>query len=239
MNENLNFKAHQVDDHFWYIQDGHVRCFLLSGTDSALLIDTGASAGNMAELCKNLTGHSRITVLSTHGDGDHCRNHSLFDSVYMNPAEFDYYLHYSRLEQPGPLPSPLWEGSRFTDGLHEIETIYLPGHTPGSTGFLDKKNRRLFIGDSLNTDPVYMFGPCRSLPGLIASLKRVADLADAFDVICCCHGDPFIPSQRLPEFIAGYETICAGGGTASPAPANFPSTVKVWSSGPAQLFLEG
>lgn len=232
------FQIHPVDERFWYIQDGHVRCFLLSGPDCALLIDSCVSPGPLFELCRDLTGHDNITVLNTHGDGDHCANQGQFSSVYMNPADFDYYLHYSRLQQPGPLPTPLWEGSLFSDGLHQLEAIALPGHTPGSTAFLDRHSRRLFIGDVLNTGPVYMFGPCRNLTALIASLKRVAGLMDTFDTICCCHGDPFIPSQRLPEFIAGYEAICAGDGTDSPAPDHFPPSVRVWSSGPAKLFLE-
>jgi glyoxylase-like metal-dependent hydrolase (beta-lactamase superfamily II) len=32
-------------------------------------------------------------------------------------------------------------------GGHEIELVFLPGHTCGHAGFLDKKNRIFFCGD--------------------------------------------------------------------------------------------
>ena len=60
----------QMNENTWRIEDGGVRFFLLTGSEKALLIDSGMmvhDARNIAEELTNLP----IFLLNTHADMDH------------------------------------------------------------------------------------------------------------------------------------------------------------------------
>ena len=40
----------QINENTWRLEDGFVRCFLLEGSEKAVLIDSGMNCSNAAEL---------------------------------------------------------------------------------------------------------------------------------------------------------------------------------------------
>jgi len=83
------------------------------------------------------------------------------------------------------------------------QVIALPGHTPGSVGYLFADRGLLFTGDALVTlDVLGHRGPCLVCRGFthdsraaLAALDRIEELSA--DLVLPGHGDPFAGSPRL------------------------------------------
>jgi len=61
-------------------------CYLVEGTERALLIDTGCGVGDLQRLVKDLT-NKPIDVLLTHSHWDHIGNAHQFERVLAHPKE--------------------------------------------------------------------------------------------------------------------------------------------------------
>ncbi len=86
------FVASQLTDTIWSIDDGMVRCFLVVGSDAALLIDSGVTRGSaLSHLVSSLT-NKPVTLVFTHTDGDHTGGQEFFGTPLLHPAEYDYYV---------------------------------------------------------------------------------------------------------------------------------------------------
>lgn len=64
-----------------------VFCELITGTDSALLLDTGYAFGDLADTVKSITDLP-LTVVNSHGHMDHCCGNYQFEQpIYIHPAD--------------------------------------------------------------------------------------------------------------------------------------------------------
>lgn len=206
MNENTQPKVTQYNSNTWIIDEGFVRMFLLTGTERALLIDSGMNTHNLRGIAAGLT-ELPLSLLNTHGDRDHIACNGEFDSFYMHPAECANY--YGEFQGSGTL-LPVEEGSVLELGGRTLRIIALPGHTPGSIAVLDEAARLLFAGDSVQDFMVFMFGSQRSLQGLALSLDKLDGRKDEFDTILASHGTLELPPDQ-PGVMAGYvREILAG-----------------------------
>ena len=88
--------------------------------------------------------------------------------------------------------------------------IDIPGHTPGSVGILDKNNRILISGDSIQDSKIFMFGPARNLNQYIESLKHLSKYEDLFDDIYPMHGTFPVKKDLIPKLIQGAQSILDG-----------------------------
>ena len=141
------------------IEDGGVRFFLLTGTERALLIDSGMTVQNAKEIAESLTTLP-VSLLNTHADRDHIGSNASFASCYMHPAEEPNYRRSGGKNEIVPVE----DGGVLDLGGRELEIVHLPGHTPGSIALLDRKNKWLFSGDPIQDGEIYMFGIHRDMP---------------------------------------------------------------------------
>ena len=196
----------QLFDNTWAETDGGVRFFLLTGQESALVIDTGMSGLDVRGVVSAQTVLP-IRLLNTHADRDHIGSNAQFESFYMHPSEAAFY----RNVQGGQgTIVPVFEGDVIDLGDRALEILHLPGHTPGSITVLDRKNRCLIGGDPIQEDgEIYMFGPQRDFDAYIASLKRLLQ-RDDFDFIYPSHAKEKVSRSVIPSLIDGAERILAG-----------------------------
>ncbi len=185
--------------------DRGVRIFLLTGTEKALMIDTGMSGADVRTM---ISAHTSLPceLLNTHADRDHTSSNSQFDTFYMHASETAFYRNSN-----GGRGSivPVFGGDTLDLGGRALEIIHLPGHTPGSITVLDKKSRCLFGGDPIQRNGnIFMFGPQREMTAYIASLKRLMK-RDDFDFIYPSHGDEKVSRDVIPALIEGAEKILA------------------------------
>lgn len=177
---------------FYNIEQDFVRCFLIIGDNSALLIDTGFGGEDLKKQVEEIT-KLPITVLFTHADGDHIGNAAQFERRLMHPSEFDHYMgkHSNTVSM-----EPIWEGEEINLGTYNFEVILIPGHTPGSIALLEKEKRFLIGGDSVQTGNIYMFGAGRNFEAYRASLKKLQGRMKEFDIVYTSH-DKIIVNTSL------------------------------------------
>jgi glyoxylase-like metal-dependent hydrolase (beta-lactamase superfamily II) len=222
----LAAKTWVIDDH------GADNMYLVEGTDSALLIDTGLGSADLASLLRKLTAKPLI-VVNTHGHPDHSGSNYQFSKVYIHPADSADARKYNlpetrtgaaRTMQQGNVPedndlykgkpfnttlSAVHEGQLFRLGGRILEVIEAPGHTPGEICLLDRENKMLFTGDNSNV-LVWLFLPnCRPLGEYLATLQKLEGLMPEFKTIFPGHGTP-LPADFLNDQITCVKGILDG-----------------------------
>ena len=196
----------QLFENTWTYEAEGVRFFLLTGTEKALVIDTGMPGLDVLSLVKEHTDLP-LELLITHADMDHIGANGQFGECYMHPSEIPHYRHGNAGK--GAI-LPVLEGDVIDLGDRELEIVFLPGHTPGSITVLDRKARCLIGGDPIQEDgEIFMFGPQRSLEAYITGLEQLLD-RDDFDRIYPSHAKEEVSREIFPALIEGAEQILAG-----------------------------
>ena len=199
-------KPEPIFENTWVIEDEGVRIFILTGTERALVIDTGRSGLDVRPTVENVT-QLPYELLNTHADPDHIAGNRFFSSSYMHPSEAIVY--YNLNGGTGEM-QPVYDGDLMDLGDRPLEIVHVPGHTPGSITILDRKNRCLIGGDPIQCHgQIYMFGMHRDLHSYIHSLKKLMTRKD-FDLIYPSHADLRVERDVIPELIDGARTVLDG-----------------------------
>lgn len=198
----------KINENTWRIEDGFVRMFLLAGTKEALLVDSGVSGPNAKKIAESIT-RLPVKLINTHADGDHIAGNEAFGEFYMHPNEEENYRFRDRRGEI----LPVQQGDILDLGDRPLEIIDLPGHTKGSIGILDVKNRVLIGGDSIQDGRIYMFGEQRNLSDYITSLEKLSVYEGRFDEVYASHSTLSVKPDIIPKLIAGAKQILAGEAT--------------------------
>lgn len=227
-----SYEIIRIDEATWRIEDGMVRCYLLAGTDAALLVDTGMTLKNAKEIAGGLTDKP-LKLLNTHGDPDHIAGNAAFPGFYMHPAEEENYRSFGGAGEI----IPVREGDVLDLGGRPLEVIGLPGHTPGSIALLDRSRRALISGDPIQTGRIFMFGPGRDMRAYLTSLRKLQRRIGEFDAIWPAHGAfPVAPAQ-IAALALGAERVLARQVTWSPAELRG-TPLRVYDVGCAQFLMQ-
>jgi len=147
----------------------------------------------LKELGIDLGKVTKIAI--THLHFDHCMNLDLFPkaTIYIAKKELNYALSNEPIEKGDMfIPVPYIENIiknrdivEISDGykVHRgLVAIELPGHTPGSIGYLDEDKKVLFVGDSIKNlhelminEPALCFG---TRDNWLRSLNKVLSIAE-------------------------------------------------------------
>ena len=195
----------KINESTWRIEDGMVRFYLLCGSEKAALIDTGMTCPDAKQTAQELTNLPLI-LINTHADPDHISGNGAFDEFYMSPNEEENL----RAHNAQGKILPIHEGDVIDLGGRELLIIDIPGHTPGSVGIIDKNNRVLISGDSVQNSNIFMFGPGRNLTQYIESLKHLSKYEDQFNDIYPMHGTFPVKKDLIPKLIQGAQSILDG-----------------------------
>jgi hydroxyacylglutathione hydrolase len=208
------FTVKEVSPKVWAIDDRKaVNIYLVEGSDSAMVIDTGMGVADLLAQVMKLTSKPLI-VVNTHGHPDHAGANYQFDKIYIHAADSvdarACNLKASResaaknmLRGAVPDDIDLFKGREnhfrfigvrnghiFNLGNRQIEVIETPGHTPGSICLLDKENRLLFTGDNDNT-LVWLFLPnCSPLSVYYKTLQSLSRRIGEYNTLYPGHGVP-------------------------------------------------
>lgn len=197
----------QIDSNTWRIEDDMVRFFLLEGSESALLIDTGMNTPDAKQIARSLTAKP-LHLLNTHADPDHISGNAAFSEFMMHPAEADNLLDHGGSAAGLKAVSG---GDTLDLGGRPLAIIDLPGHTPGSIAVLDLHARTLYSGDPIQDGNIYMFGARRDMALYIESLTALwDDHRGKFDLVYPSHGSFPVSPAIIPQLIAGAQAIADG-----------------------------
>ena len=149
----------RIRPHVYLIDDaGESTCYLILGSERALLIDTVNGMEDLRAIVRSLTDLP-VTVVNTHGHCDHIYGNVYFDEAWLHPADLPiarehFAMFREEMDRRGLTPCPfraLEIGQVFDLGGVRLEVVDLQGHTPGSVGLLDRDARLLYSGDGVNT----------------------------------------------------------------------------------------
>jgi len=206
-----------------------VLCYLLTGSERALLFDTAYGIGDLPGAVRSVT-RLPLTVLLSHGHADHALGAWQFENVLLHPADLAVFREYTgrewrrkaidALRKNGilpegydeeaylarniPEPSPLDEGAVFDLGGLTARIVPMPGHTWGSVGLLVEEHRVLICGDAANR-AVFLFLPESSGVRQYAEmLKTVSRLP--FDTHLVSHAEGFYDRAMFDSYIKAADS---------------------------------
>ncbi len=224
------YTSKEISPKVWVISDhGADNMYLIEGTDSVLLVDTGLGSADLASYLKKLTSKPLIIVI-THGHPDHAGSNHQFGLVYIHPADSAAARQFNLPEaraassknmQQGNAPAdnelfrgkpintrmiPVFEGHLFRLGGRTIKVIEAPGHTPGEICLLDIENKLLFTGDNNNVLVWLFLQNCKPLHEYLLTLEKQARIMPEFTTIFPGHGTP-LPADFINDQIACVKGI--------------------------------
>lgn len=197
----------KITEHTYRIEDSFVRYFLLEGTKRALLIDSGATSPDAKKIASAQTALP-LSLLNTHGDGDHTAGNGAFDTFMMHRADWDQMKLGERF--PGCSLEPVEDGQVIDLGDRPLRVIAIPGHTVGSVAVLDVKGRALYTGDSVQSGSIFMFGEHRDPSVFLSSLEKLLSFRGEYDVVYPSHGEAALPGDYVETVRDAWRMVLEG-----------------------------
>jgi glyoxylase-like metal-dependent hydrolase (beta-lactamase superfamily II) len=217
-NEDVVF--HKLDNHTWVGSGNgrtHESLYLVEGNDRTLLIDAGTNIRDLDKIIGSITGKP-VMLVATHVHPDHTGpSIDKFPVLYIN-ADDTVLIPTIMPKYKGEVRF-LKEGEIIDLGGRKLEVVFTPGHTPGSTTFLDAKSGYGFSGDS--------FGGGYLLLGvdfstLINSCEKAGALMDKYGINFLYNGHFSGKNQetrqRLTDMVTLSKEVLSGKKTGTDNP---------------------
>ena len=172
---NDDYKVTQIEKDLWAIEDikssEHTICYLVIGTDSSLLFDTGLGISPVSPIIQELTKFP-ITVVLSHWHFDHCGaahefqnilgwQSEAFQDISQNGASetaikkivgqkfFESIESNTYVVKPFPQIKLMDNEQTLKIGNFSFQVIYTPGHTADSICLYKPNQKWLFTGDTI------------------------------------------------------------------------------------------
>lgn len=234
------FKAEEIAEKSWMIKNAFVDnsyaiCYLVEGTDYALLIDSIIGLGNLKAFCETLT-EKPIRIVNTHYHSDHVGGNFHFDHCYLHYRDIAAFQkcvgvkkeqlvelakktaleEYRDLIEPDENFAdwnairvfPICDGDVFDLGDRKIEVVEVGGHTAGSVVLIDHKTRIAYSGDACNGNTLLEFPDSLPILSYMRNLLHLKEHQQEFDMMYGGH-EIFDPSI-IDEAIETVARVLAG-----------------------------
>ena len=159
--KNIVFR--QIDEHTWIGSGNRVASetvYIIEGNDKAVLIDAGTHIPDLDRIVAKIT-NKPVSLLLTHAHGDHVGAVKYFDEVWLNPN--DSGLAANSMKNYKGTVHPIENGQKFDLGGRVLEAFYTPGHTSGSTTFLEVGTDTGYSGDAFGNGNLLVMGDFKTL----------------------------------------------------------------------------
>ena len=188
--------------------------YLLEGKSRALLIDTGADIPGLDKIIRNLTDKP-LTVVLTHTHGDHSGNVGLFGEIWFNPGD-SLTRHGMREEYKGKVRY-LSDGQKINLGGRTIEVLFAPGHTRGSTIFLDPSRGCGYSGSAFGSGNLNLWMDLRTFE---STCKKTLSVMKKKKIGILYPGHYFGNNPDTPDRISAMRELASGvlSGNLTPSP---------------------
>ncbi|MBE6759353.1 MAG: MBL fold metallo-hydrolase [Ruminococcaceae bacterium] len=210
-----------LEDQVWLLDDnGDATCYVVCGTEKAMVIDTVNGLENLHDIVRTITDLP-LVVVNTHGHPDHIFGNAYFEEAWIHPddaelAQFFFDMVKDKADAMGLKPCPfrwLEIGQKFDlGGGTVLEVVPLVGHTKGSIALLDRRRRVMFTGDGMNPHIWMQLDESQGISVLQASLRAILrDYGDAFDRILYGHAhDGYTDKALINKLIDGCQQLLDG-----------------------------
>ncbi len=195
----------QLDEHTW-IGNGHrtynESLYLVEGNDRAVLIDAGTRVPGLDKIVAGITSKP-VTMILTHGHGDHVGGVGPFPEVWIGPAD-EQMLRNSQRRYQGEIKH-LTDGETIDLGGRKLEVMFTPGHTSGSVTFFDKANHYGFSGDAFGSTNLLVF---TYLSNVKASAAKVEKYMKDNDIRFLYPGHYSGDNLESPKRVTDIKNLC-------------------------------
>ena len=202
-------------------------CYLLYGTKSAVLIDTGLGVANIREVVDCLTSLPVMTV-TTHVHWDHIGGHRYFERFAVHEAEQDWLsvrfplpldaVKSNLTRDPCDFPKNfaiddyqvfqgapqriLRDGDHLDLGNRVLEAIHTPGHSPGHCCFYEPDRKYLYSGDLVYRGCLDVFYPTTDPQQFFQSVRKIQSME--IRRIMPGHHQLSVPVDLIDRIEAGF-----------------------------------
>ena len=195
----------KLDDHTW-IGNGHrvynESLYLVEGNDRAILIDAGTRIPGLDKIVAGITSKP-VTLMLTHGHGDHVGGAGPFPEVYLNAEDMEMFAGNVR-DYQGRIKF-LIDRQVIDLGGRELEVMFTPGHTSGSITFFDKANHYGFSGDAFGSTNLLVF---TFLSNVVASATKVEAYMKENDIRFLFPGHYSGDNLESPKRVSDLKEMC-------------------------------
>ena len=209
-------------------------CYLLCGSEAALLIDAGLGVGRLRELVDELTSLP-VTVALTHAHWDHMGGLASFERFCLHEAEVPWVrgafpltpeeVRKSLLLLPCAFPPEfapdryrvfqgepfrvLRDRDLFDLGNRRITALHTPGHSPGHCCFWEEDRRSLYTGDLIYRGCLDAFYPSTDPEQYYRSVEEISALPA--ERLLPGHHSLELPPTLLQSVRQGFEALAEVG----------------------------
>lgn len=195
--DKIDAQTHVISE-YRHWEETH--CYLLIGSERALLIDTGLGIENIYDEVRRLTDKP-VAAVATHVHWDHVGGHRYFSEFYAHREELDWLrggfpltietvremvldrcdipdgfdINSYELFQDEPAHL-LCDGEVIDLGGRRVEALHTPGHSPGHMCFWEADRGYLYTGDLVYKDVLFAYYPSTDPEAYLASLEKIAAL---------------------------------------------------------------
>jgi hydroxyacylglutathione hydrolase len=201
--KNDDVVFHQIDEHTW-VGTGHLMAnesvYLVEGNDKAVLIDAGTKIDDLDKIAASIT-KKPIMLVATHAHPDHTGSAiNYFPELYINPADAasPFLANYKGKVRD------LKDGEIIDLGGRTLEVVFTPGHTPGSTTFIDRNAGYGFSGDSFGSGNLLLSG---TFSTLLATCQKTSALMEKYGIKLLYPGHYFGKNAETKQRVDDIATI--------------------------------
>ena len=177
-------------------------CYLICGTQKAVLIDTGLGIDNIKSVVDSLTSLP-VMAVTTHVHWDHIGGHKYFENIAVHEAEKDWLsvrfpislqvVKRNLMCKPCDFPKDfifddyqiftgipqqiLHDGDCLDLGNRKLMVIHTPGHSPGHCCFYESDRKYLFSGDLIYEGSLDAFYPSTDPQLFLQSVRKIQNLS--------------------------------------------------------------
>ncbi len=212
----------KVADGVYRISDfGVANCYLVVGSERALLIDCGIGIGGLKEAVEAVTDKP-LYVVGTHGHVDHVGGDGQFERIFVHTKDTGriyrfmtsyfvrafFFIWCKGVITEGvklkdlvrykkrPEIVPIEDGYVFELGDRNVRVEHAPGHTYGSILLFDDKTGIVFTGDNMCPAPWLFLPNAAYVDEWLVTAKRIEELSKAHTLLWG-HVDGKLPQELV------------------------------------------
>ena len=186
-------------------------CYLVVGSEKALLIDCGTGFCDIRGAAEKLTDLP-IILAATHGHGDHIGGAGQFRKAFLaSNAPVKSHGFKTSDVKPGKYKTkiiPMDDGHIFDLGGKTVRVRHTPGHSHGSVAFIDEQDKIIFSGDNV-CDALWMQLPgVTSIEEWLPSAQWLYDMSADYRIFWG-HRVPQLEREYIAQVITWGKEIMA------------------------------
>ena len=183
--------------------------YLVEGNNIVVLIDAGTMIADLDRIVASIA-KKPVMLVATHVHPDHTGSSiDYFPEIFLNPA--DTLLIPEMMPNYNGKVKFLNDGEIIDLGGRKLKVVFTPGHTPGSTTFIDKDAGYGFSGDSFGSGNLLL---TTDFSTLIATCEKTSAIMKEYG-IKKLYPDHFFgknaeTTQRIDDMITLSKDVLSG-----------------------------